>query len=309
MGNDRFLRERQPVVPVACRADLARALGAALSSGAGFCAGKLGRSEQALLLYATLLDRCASERQRIALAANVRHHCAVQMGVFPSDPASLLEFAALHARATRELDFVGLVGGELEGDLLKVLRPEGRTISMIDLEPDRSTPYRSGTCYLSAFAGRRVLIVSSIAELLCERANRATFEAVWAKIGTPWFTPAEVRPLQFPYTYDIGTQRRFGRSQNLLDWIVERLDPATFDVALIAGSSLGIPVAAAIKRMNRSAIALGGALQVLFGVGGRRWWGMADWRRRYVTPAWISVPPDLVPTVSQWDVEGGAYWF
>ena len=262
-----------------------------------------------MLLYATLLDRCASERQRIALAATVRHHCAVQMGVFPSDPASLLDFAALHARATRALDFVGLVGGELEGALLAVLRPEGRTITMIDLEPDRSTPYQSGTCYLPALAGRRLLVVSSIADLLCERANRATFEAVWAKTGTPWFAPAEVRPLQFPYAYDVGTQRRFGRSQSLLNWIVERLDPATFDVALIAGSSLGVPIAAAIKGMNRSAIALGGALQVLFGVGGRRWWGKADWQRRYITPAWISVPPDLVPTVSQWDVEGGAYWF
>lgn len=303
-----FLREPRPVTPVANRADLALALRSALAQGAGFCAAKLGRSEQAMLLYATLLGRCTSERQRIALTANTRWHCAVQMGVFPSDPASMLEFATLHARATRELDFIGLVGGELEGDLLAVLRPEGRTISMSELEPDRSVPDQSGNCYLPALAGKRLLIVSSIAELLCERANRATFEAVWAKTGKPWFAPAEVRPLQFPYTYDVGTQRRFGRSQNLLRWIVERIDPASFDVALVAGSSLGIPVAAAIKGMNRSAIALGGALQVLFGVGGKRWWRRPHWQRRYITPAWISVPPDLVPTVSTPDVEGGAYW-
>lgn len=304
-----FLRDRRPVMPDASRADLARALRAALAHRTGLCAAKLGRSEQALLLYSTLLGRCTNARQRIALAANVRHHCAVQMGVFPSDPESLLEFAALHGQATRELDFLGLVGGELEGDLLAELRHAGRTISMKDLEPDRSSPDRSGDCYLPELAGKRLLIVSSIAELLCERANRDTFEAVWAKIGKPWFAPAQVRPLQFPWTYDVDTQRRFGRSQNLLHWIVERLDPADFDVALVAGSSLGIPVAAAIKGMQRTAIALGGALQVLFGVGGKRWWSKPDWQRRFITPAWIKVPPSLVPNVAQHDVEGGAYWF
>ena len=303
-----LLRDRRPVVSDASRADLACALRAALAHRTGLCAAKLGRSEQAMLLYSTLLGRCTGPRQRIALDANVRHHCAVQMGVFPSDPEALLEFAALHARATRELDFLGLVGGELEGDLLAELRHAGRTISITDLEPDRSSPDRGGDCYLPELAGKRLLIVSSIAELLCERANRTTFEAVWAKTGKPWFTPLQVRPLQFPWTYDVDTQRRFGRSQNLLHWIVERLDPAGFDVALVAGSSLGVPVAAAIKGMNRAAIALGGALQVLFGVGGRRWWSRPDWQQRYVTPAWISVPPRLVPRVSQWDVEGGAYW-
>ncbi len=304
---DHFLLDRRPVKPVANRSDLARALRSALARRTGFAAAKLGRSEQAMLLYSTLLERCRLERQRIALDANVRHHCAVQMGIFPCDPASILEFSALHAQATRQLDFIALVRGELEGDLLAAVAPSGRTIDFLDLEPDRSTPDQSGNCWLPALAGRRVLIVSSIAELLCERANRDTFEAVWARTGKPWFAPAEVQALAFPYTYDPDTQRRFGCSQNLLASIVERINPADFDVALIAGSSLGIPIAAAIKSMDRAAIALGGALQVLFGVGGRRWWNWPEWQQKYFTPAWISVPPELVPQGAE-RLEGGAYW-
>lgn len=148
------------------------------------------------------------------------------------------------------------------------------------------------------------MIVSSIAELLCERASRDTFEAVWAKTGKPWFAPAQVRPLQFPYAYDPDIQKRFGCSQNLLASIVERIDPASFDVALISGGSLGIPIAAAIKGMDRAAMALGGTLQVLFGVGGRRWWNWPDWQVQYFTPAWISVPPALVPKGAE-RLEGG----
>lgn len=304
-----LLQHHQRVEPEASRSDLILALRSALQQEAGFAAGKLGLSEQALLLYPTLLERCHTPQQRLALTLQTRQHCAVQMGLFPSSAETLLAYAELHAKATRELDLLGLVGGRLEADLLAELQPRGRTISLLELEPDRSVPDRSEHCWLPELRGKRVLIVSSIAELLCQRANQSIFEAVWAKSGKPWFGPAQVLPLPFPYSYDVHTQQCFGSSQNLLEWIVNQLNPASFDVALIAGSSLGIPIAAAIKRMNRSAIALGGALQVLFGVGGRRWWNDPHWQEHHITPAWISVPADQVPQVAGAYVDGGAYWW
>lgn len=303
-----LLHNPAPVRPTANRSILTHALKAALAQGAGFAAGKLGLSEQAMLLYPTLLDRCRSERQQHALTLQTRLHCAVQMGVFPSDREGMLAFGELHAQASRALDFVGLVRGRLENDLLQHLQPLGQTISLQDLEPDRSIPDQSSQCYLPLLRNKRLLIVSSIAELLCERANAETFEAVWAKTGKHWFAPAQVRPLQFPYTYAIDTQSRFGSSQQLLNWILEQINPADFDVALIAASSLGIPIAAAIKAMDRCAIALGGSLQVLFGVGGKRWWSDANWQRDYITSAWVSVSPDQVPKVAGPYVDDGAYW-
>lgn len=304
-----LLQRHQRVEPEATRSDLIHALRSALSQGNGVAAGKLGLSEQALLLYPTLLERCHTPQQSLALTLQTRQHCAVQMGLFPSTQEAMLSYAQLHAQATRDLDFLGLVGGRLEADLLDQLKPKGQTISLLELEPNRSVPDQSEHCYLPALRDKRVLIVSSLAELLCQRATKATFEAVWAKSGKPWFAPAQVLPLPFPYCYDVRTQQRFGSSENLLEWIQEQIDPATFDLALIAGSSLGIPIAAAIKGMNRSAIVLGGALQVLFGVGGRRWWNDPHWQEHHITPAWISVPADQVPQVADGYVDGGAYWW
>jgi len=304
-----LLHHHQRVEPEGSRSDLILALRSALQQGKGFAAGKLGLSEQALLLYPTLLERCHTPKQRLALTLQTRQHCAVQMGLFPCSEEAMLSYAELHGKATRELDLLGLVGGRLEADLLNRLRPKGQTINLLELEPDRSVPDQSEHCWLPELRGKRVLIVSSIAELLCQRANQTTFEAVWAKSGKPWFDPAQVRPLQFPYCYDVHTQERFGSSENLLEWIVNQLDPTSFDLALIAGSSLGIPIAAAIRAMNRSAIALGGALQVLFGVGGRRWWNDPHWRQHHITSAWISVPPEQIPQVAGAYVDGGAYWW
>jgi hypothetical protein len=259
------------IQPSSTRRDLAAALRNSLKESSGLAVAKVGLSEQTFLSYPFLLERCISERQVAALTLHTRQHASANTGVFPGDINTILEFSALHARAIRSLDFLGLVSGRLEADLLNFLDYQGRTLSIHDFEPDRSIPDDSASCYLREFEGRRVLIISSIAELLCSRANKDTFTATWAKTGKPWFNPAQVTYLEFPWAYDRETQQKFGCSMNLLEWILERIDPETFDIALISGATFGIPIAAAVKDMNRSAIALGGALQILFGVYGKRW--------------------------------------
>lgn len=306
--NSSLLIDDQPVSPRARRIDLALAIRLALEEQTGFAAGKLGVSEQAMLAFPFLLERCSSSLQRNALTVQTQRHCAASLGLFPSDTDSILQFSSLHADAVRSLDFLGLVKGRLEADVLDFLDYTGRTLSLLDFEPDRSLPDNSAACYLPELSGMRVLIISSIAELLCRRANHETFTTVWAKTGKPWFAPGQVTSLQFPYTYDSDTQRHFGSSVNLLESVIEQIDSTAFDVALVAGASLGIPLAAAIKGMNRSAIALGGALQVLFGVQGKRWRENPEWVENYFTDAWIEIPADQVPKMPAGYCEDGAYW-
>jgi len=85
-----LLHHHQRVEPKATRSDLILALRSALQQGKGFAAGKLGLSEQALLLYPTLLERCRTSQQRLALTLQTRQHCAVQMGLFPSSQEGML---------------------------------------------------------------------------------------------------------------------------------------------------------------------------------------------------------------------------
>lgn len=300
--------DQRPVAPTATRLDIVSGLRRAHIDGSGFAAGKLGLSEQALLAYPFLLERCTSDRQMAALTVQTRVHCQTQMGVFPVDQDYLMELSSFHAEATRQLDVVGLSGGRLEADLVRDIRLPAARVALLDFEPDRSIPDESGSCYLPELAGQRLLLISSIAELLRSQADRDTFERVWAKTGKPWFAPHSVEAFEFPYTYDLATQRRFGTSRNLLDWILDRIDPEGFDIALIAGSHLGIPIASAIRSMNRSAIALGGSLQVLFGINGRRWCQNPEWQRDYITDAWIDVPESYVPHLTAELVDDGAYW-
>ena len=68
-------------------------------------------------------------------------------------------------------------------------------------------------------------------------------------------------------------------------------------MALLGAAGLAIPLAAHIKSTGRIAIDLGGHLQVLFGVKGKRWREDPVWPQRYFNDAWIDMPAAYRPKV------------
>jgi hypothetical protein len=244
-----------------------------------------------------------------ALERHLVFHALKQSALFPPDPDFYLRYNERDVEALRELDFLG-VFPELLPRTEPILRHFGLQsplIDQLDLEPDRSAPAADARCYLPFFEGSKVLLVCSFADLLRQRADETTFEAVWAKTGKRWFRPAAVEALEFPYGYTASTHQLYSSSLELLARIEDEMQRREFDLALIAAAGLGAPLAAHAKRLGKIGIHLGGHLQVLFGVLGQRWRAWPDWCQRYVTSAWIDMPARYRP--SERDVaDGGAYW-
>jgi hypothetical protein len=282
-------------------------MGAAASSSP-YAAGKIGHTEQAILHYPLVLERETDPLRIRAFEISIVSRASLLGGVFPADRDSIRRFSLRLASDLGELDCLGLLddtwGGELE--LLRGHRYEGEVIHFLDQEPHRGVPADDRLCYLPAFRGRRVLIVCASAELLRERATAETYEAVWSKIGKRWFEPASVEALPIPYTYDPeAAAARHGSALDLLEEITERIASSDFDVALIAGGSLGIPIAVSVKRLGKIGISLGGHLQIVFGVHGERWLSQPSWHRDYFNDAWIRMPAEYVPETSAPEVD---YW-
>ena len=90
---------------------------------------------------------------------------------------------------------------------------------------------------------------------------------------------------------------------------IEKLD---FDIALLGCGGYGIPLCNFIKtKMNKSAIYVGGALQILFGVMGNRWINgngtvlkkiLEEHKPNFIHPS----GDELLP--NRKNVEGGCYW-
>lgn len=102
-----------------------------------------------------------------------------------------------------------------------------------------------------------------------------------------------------------------------LDWMKHEIDQCDYDIALIGCGAYGFPLAAHVKRQGKKAVHLGGSLQLLFGIIGRRWedpyYGVKEWGipkgsySRLINEYWVRPGDDAKPRNAQ-EVENGCYW-
>ena len=77
-----------------------------------------------------------------------------------------------------------------------------------------------------------------------------------------------------------------------------------FDICLLGCGAYGFPLAAHVKRLGKKAVHIGGALQLLFGIKGRRW--DREFSSIY-NDAWVRPEENEKPRNAN-SVEGGCYW-
>ena len=287
-------------------ADLRDALGAKR----GYAAGKLGASQKFWMYYGLLARQGPGAGKLLKFYQKaLLFHTYQQCGVFPPNAEFCLSFNAQFVEAVRELDCLGLFLDqvEIEKRLIRGYELPGKLTYFTNQEPDRSVPNRQEDCYLPLFRGKKILLICPFAEFLRERARPEVFESVWAKTGKPWFYPEKVEALEFPYGFSRQAQERYATALDLLAELQTKVQSYDFDLALIGAAGLAIPLAAFIKSLGRVAIDLGGHLQILFGVHGKRWREQAEWRETYFNDAWTALPRCYWPERD--DVcDQGAYW-
>ena len=79
-----------------------------------------------------------------------------------------------------------------------------------------------------------------------------------------------------------------------------------FDVALIGCGAYGMPLAANLKKAGKQAIHMGGVLQIMFGIKGKRWDSDPIVSKLY-NASWIRPSDSEKPGIAN-KIEGGCYW-
>lgn len=282
----------------------------AVAQRRGFATGKLGSSEVQRLTFSVVLARNGKDSNLLrALERNLIFHSLTQSALFPPDPAFYLRYNEVYAAHMRNLDAIGFFD-DLYTNTLPILehfQVRAPLVHFLDQEPDRSLPSDDANCYLPAFRGKKILFISSFAEFLCERANRETFENVWSRTGKRWFYPASVDALEFPFGYTAATHAQYSDSLAQLDAITRELEMRDYDIALIAAAGLAVPIASHVKQMGKVGISLGGHLQPLFGISGKRWRAMPEYTTNYINDYWVSLP-ERYQLPEKEVADKGAYW-
>lgn len=94
-----------------------------------------------------------------------------------------------------------------------------------------------------------------------------------------------------------------------LDFMKSEIDKVDFDVAIIGCGAYGLPLAGYCKEIGKKAIHLGGGVQLLFGIKGKRW------EEQYTESCYRDLfneywcyPSDGERPKNATKVEGGCYW-
>jgi len=272
-----------------------------VQSGKPFFVGRNGTIEiQTIQYYLGRRDQPYPEQ--------IREYIERNAGVFPATDASLDAWCRAYIKALEELDGVAAGWYEstkmFEDRLLKTSAESAFRCPLRSIEPYYVEP---GLQWTRALEGKRVCVVSSFTKTIQSQ----------LKVATVW---TGENKLMLPYSVDwsfvqTGYSPRLGLGKcewHVPSWdaavnsVVEQVVATRADIALIGCGGLGMVMAAELKRRGVSAIVMGGAIQVLFGMKGRRW-STHSVISKFWNDAWVWPADDEVPGGSQ-EVEGGCYW-
>ncbi|KAL1527439.1 hypothetical protein AB1Y20_016105 [Prymnesium parvum] len=306
-----------------------------LRSGAAFLLGRPSMGAELRAAHAVrVLRRPPAADPALAAVA----------GVVESDGASAADFGAAYAAAVALSDLAvrwgharlpasggpcdavgprpgagwGCTLAHVRGDAL--LRAVGawphRLVRQQVLEPFWAAEGDGRLAWTGALSGRTVLVVHGFARTIAAQLPRLAAGRVWGE-ATPRVFPADVRLklVRAPMNVGGASDGRPGWRASLAALVAQVDGAGRFDVALVACGGVGMLLAAHLRTTNRSAVYVGGWLQVWLGIAGGRWDGLLTKRvghplaKAYAAnrEGWTRPLPVDTPAKT-WQVEDSAYW-
>lgn len=279
-----------------------------LAAGHPFMVGRLGTSEAACLLnYLDIVARRkGSPLSRLHARwqgkfAHWNDAWVLQLcrnaGFFNPSPSDLESFAQLWLRDLRFMD-AAAVWKFVPGESFLL---ERYAASALRINPSGLEPYYFDDPWSAQLEGRRILVVHPFDKTITSQYAKRKHIFANPKI-LPAFQLRVVRAVQGL----AGNRPAFDTWFEALRHMTSQIDQVEFDVALIGAGAYGIPLAAHVRRLGKTAVHMGGALQILFGIKGRRWDSMPAISRFY-NEHWVR-PATSEQIADGQAVEGGCYW-
>ena len=219
-------------------------------------------------------------------------------GFFPATQERIEEFCQL---MLNDLPFVDVLGSWLPSE--KEFEKELSNCQKVNFE--LMNPYFSQKPWTKSLEGKKILVVHPFAH---------TIEAQYKKRNLlfkdnllPEFQLFTIEAVQSI----AGSLTRFNDWFEALEYMKSEIERVDFDICLIGCGAYGFPLAAHVKRLGKKAIHMGGSLQILFGIRGKRWEN-PDYNPMYnyaklMNEHWV-YPAEKEKPINASSIEGGCYW-
>lgn len=236
---------------------------------------------------------------------NAKNQMTRWSGFFPSTEENLMKFGKLMIVDSKLLDILGSWLPD-EQTMIKYLKLNLTKVILLALEP-----YWSKNPWSRILEGKKVLVIHPFASLIEQQYNEKREVLFEDKRVLPKFKLNTIKAVQ-----SLGGDCEYHDWFEALDFMKNQMDATDYDIVLIGCGAYGFPLAAHAKRMGKQAVHLGGALQLLFGIRGKRWddpnygiqeFGKQNTYKTLFNDSWIYPSASFIPSKAK-QVEGGCYW-
>lgn len=216
------------------------------------------------------------------------------MGVLPNTEENLSRFARNYCECLRATDILGVWGVPYYDWLASTFCPQAHYVRLWGLEP-----YHYANPWSAQLKGKNVLVIHPFEKSI--QTNYANRSKLFEDPNVlPDFNLLTIKAEQNLGKVDSNYFKTLERTK-------QKINALDFDVALIGCGAAGIPLAHYVRKgMNKTAIHLGGALQVLFGIIGKRWEEYPQ-LKDIINEHWTRPLPEEHPK-SYLQCEHGCYW-
>lgn len=277
-----------------------------------FFIGRNGSTEQAALSF-WFTYRKSGKPWPYAIINNLH----IGAGVWPPTEESLDAWAKEYMSTLGLLD--GVAAGwyrpfaEAESAILDYAAPNAFRTPLRSLEPYYAIPNHRWTRHL---AGKKVAVVSSFSETIMKQtADAARMNNIWVSLKEPEtilpFSTTWI-PVRTYFTKEVAmgdsTEWPIGvrNWDEAVNYVVEGVKASGASIALIGCGGLGMIIGGRLRKAGISVVIMGGAIQVLFGIKGRRW-EKHDVISKFWGASWVWPSESETPTGS-FSIEGACYW-
>lgn len=237
---------------------------------------------------------------------NLLKNMLTNAGFFPPTHDKIEQFCKLMHKEMKNVDVLGSWlhdEANFVNELNKAIK-----VRLMYLDP-----FWTITPWTKALEGKKVLIIHPFADTI--KKQYAKRELLFDnKDILPRFSTLEI----IKAVQSIGKgDDRFNDWFEALEYMKTEIDKVDFDIALIGCGAYGFPLAAHVKRNGKKAVHIGGSLQLLFGIKGKRWendkphtvppYNTFVYYHGLMNEHWVRPNSNEKPS-SHKNVEGSCYW-
>lgn len=242
-------------------------------------------------------------RRKIDFPSVIRRQMNQAAGFFPDENSGLARFASESIEIVKKADVLAVTVSRGDEMVVRKYCPDIKVIQTACIGDYVAFLKHPWTEVLE---GKKVLVVHPF-----ENSIRAQYEKrdllFNGKKVLPAFTLLTFKPWQS--AGDGASSVPFETWFDALDDMCGRIGEMDFDIALIGAGAYGMFLGAYCKSIGKKAVHMGGALQLLFGIKGRRW--EKDYppafKERLFNRHWIS-PSEMERPPGAGKIEGACYW-